>query len=194
MGIAHEAARAVGGAMRNVHAGRETLVSRRIAGPMAPRIRVTSPDLPAHGELPVSSTVEASGTARPPTLEWIHVPEDAQSIVLICEDPDAPFPDPFVHWMVYGIPVTTTSIEGGRAGANAAHAAQGVEGKNSKLTVGFAPAAPPPGHGVHHYFFQVFALDTAQQLDAGLGRNALVDHLKDHVVGWGELVGTYERR
>jgi phosphatidylethanolamine-binding protein (PEBP) family uncharacterized protein len=66
-------------------------------------------------------------------------------------------------------------------------------GQNSKLDLGFTPAAPPPGHGVHHYHFQVFALDRPVQLDPGAGRGDLLDVMKGHVTGWGELVGTYER-
>ncbi len=58
----------------------------------------------------------------------------------------------------------------------------------------FAPAAPQRGHGVHHYHFQVFALDAATNLEPGIERSALVDLLKGHVVAWGEIVGTYERR
>jgi phosphatidylethanolamine-binding protein (PEBP) family uncharacterized protein len=38
----------------------------------------------------------------------------------------------------------------------------------------------------------VFALDTDMGID-GLGRGALVDHMRGHVLSWGEIVGTYER-
>ena len=54
-----------------------------------------------------------------------------------------------IGW-VYGIPSTTTSLDG---------ASTGREGKNSKLEPGFTPAEPPPGQGLHHYHVQVFALD-----------------------------------
>ena len=58
----------------------------------------------------------------------------------------------------------------------------------------FTPAAPPAGHGVHHYHFQVFALDTEIELQDGAGRHTLLEAMRGHVVTWGELVGTYERR
>ena len=67
-------------------------------------------------------------------------------------------------------------------------------GKNSKLSTGFTPAAPPPGHGPHHYHFQVFALDVALIDPPGIGRGSLVDRMKGHVLAWGEIVGVYERR
>jgi len=57
-------------------------------------------------------------------------------MVLVAEDPDAPTPKPFVHWLVYGIPTSVSSLQG----------AQRLEGKNSMLAEGFTPAAPPAGH------------------------------------------------
>jgi phosphatidylethanolamine-binding protein (PEBP) family uncharacterized protein len=90
-----------------------------------------------------------------------------------------------VHWIVYGIRASARLLDA-RTSAARQH------GKNSKFGTDFLPIAPPPGHGVHHYHFQVFALDTETEID-GLGRGALVDHMEGHVLAWGELVGTYER-
>jgi Raf kinase inhibitor-like YbhB/YbcL family protein len=106
----------------------------------------------------------------------------------MCEDPDAPFPEPFVHWIVYGIPPTVHALDGARA-------TQWKEGRNSKLQTGFTGAAPPSGHGVHHYHFQVLALDKPlDQEEPGLGRGALLSAMRGHVLAFGDLVGTYERR
>jgi hypothetical protein len=185
MGIAHEAAKTVGRAIGNVHAGVDKLVSRRLAAAMTPRIPVTSTAFADGGALSPSSTVDGDG--YPPVLEWSDIPSQAKSIAVVCEDPDAPFPEPFVHWLVYALPPSAQAVD-----PQAVAAAR--EGKNSKMTVGFAPAAPPPGHGVHHYHFQVFALDVAtSRLAAGLGRGALVEAMSGHVIAWGEVVGTYER-
>jgi Raf kinase inhibitor-like YbhB/YbcL family protein len=186
MGIAHEAAKPVGRAAPDVRAGEDKLVSRKLAPSMTPRIAVTSTAFAHRGALPPSSTVDGDG--YPPVLEWSDVPAHAKSIVVVCEDPDAPAPEPYVHWMVYGLPPSAQLLEPQTlAGAK--------EGKNSRLTVGFTPAAPPPGHGTHHYHFQVFALDVStSRLEAGLGRSALVDAVRGHVIAWGEVVGTYERR
>ena len=93
-------------------------------------------------------------------------------------DPDAPFPEPYVHWMVYGI------------APNASFGERYNEGKNSKLAIGFTPAAPPRGHGLHHYHFEVFALDAATDYDPGVGRSQLLEQMKGHVLGWGEVIGT----
>ncbi|HEX6245787.1 MAG TPA: YbhB/YbcL family Raf kinase inhibitor-like protein, partial [Polyangiales bacterium] len=115
---------------------------------------------------------------------WDHLRGAARSFALICEDPDAPFPQPFVHWIVYDIPDDARSIE-------PVHAWQ--HGKNSLLQLGYTGAAPPPGHGTHHYHFQLFALDVAHLPARGIGRRAFVSALRGHIVAWGELVARYGR-
>jgi hypothetical protein len=183
MKIADEAVHAVGHAIRKVHAGSDKLISQKVAGQMAPAIAVASPAFADQARLPISCTVDGAG--MPPTLEWGNVPAKTQTIVVVCEDPDAPLPEPFVHWVVYEIPASARSL-------NAQTSEEYERGKNSKFAIGFIPAAPLPGHGVHRYHFQVFALDTETEIDA-LGRSALVAHMTGHVLAWGELVGTYER-
>jgi phosphatidylethanolamine-binding protein (PEBP) family uncharacterized protein len=44
---------------------------------------------------------------------------------------------------------------------------------------------------VHHYHFQVFALDTVLMLDPGKDRKTLVEAMKDHVLASGEVMGTF---
>ena len=38
------------------------------------------------------------------------VPREARALALIVEDPDAPTPNPFVHWLVTGIPPNAQSV------------------------------------------------------------------------------------
>src|SRR3954469_20948103 len=104
MGIAHEAVKAVGRAIQGVKAGPEKLVSRTLAATIAPRLHVTSPAFAPRAPLPIASTIDGDGV--PPPIAWTGVPADSKSIVMICEDPDAPFPEPFVHWIAYGLTPT----------------------------------------------------------------------------------------
>lgn len=184
MGIAHKTAAAVGHAISGVHAGDDKLASHKLAGQLPATITVQSPDFNAGEALPISSTIDGAG--EPPALSWDAVPSDTVSLVLICEDPDAPFPEPFVHWIAYAIPATTRAIATPLPSAV-------IEGQNSTLKSGYTPAAPPPGHGLHHYHFQLFALDTVSTLEPNVGRSALLEHMRGHVLAWGELVGTYQR-
>ena len=186
MSTGHEIGHALGHALRDVRAGTERIVSRRLADAMPPRLAVTSAEF-AHGEsLPVASTVDGAG--RAPTVAWSGLPPGTKSVALVCEDPDAPFPEPFVHWLAYGISPGAASVGPEVPSSDAIHF-----GKNTKHGIGYAPAAPPPGHGVHHYHFQVFALDTPVDLEPGADRAMLVARMKGHIVGWGELIGTFER-
>ena len=184
MGIAHDVVTAVGHALTNIRAGTDKLASRKLVPTLAPTLSIRSPIFKDGEPLPISCSVDGEGEAPP--LSWDAVPEHTATLVLLCEDPDAPFPDPFLHWSIYAIPATARSIATPLPEC-------AIEGQNSTLKTGFTPAAPPAGHGVHHYHFQLFALDTASTFEPGTGRGALLEHMRDHVIAWGELVGTYQR-
>ncbi len=184
MSFAHDVTKKVGRAIGGMRAGVEKIVSRKLGNEQNKTLSVASPDFHAGGPLPRSASKDGEGI--PPTIGWGNAPEGARAFVLICEDPDAPIPEPFAHWLVYGIPAGQTMLDAStRAGLR--------EGKNSNLQVGFTPAAPPRGHGVHHYHFQVFALDSELGLGPGVGRHELVEAMRGHVIAWGEVVGTWER-
>jgi Raf kinase inhibitor-like YbhB/YbcL family protein len=183
MGLAESAAFTVGKALRGWRAGELKLASRKLGLRAPGAITVTSPAFAHREMLPLSATADGDGV--PPPIAWQGVPSFARALVLVCEDPDVPFPKPFVHWLVYGI---SASADGSLA--TASH----LEGKNSMMTRGFTPAAPPHGHGRHRYHFQLFALDRQLELAAGAGRSALLEAMRGHVVAWGELIGAYERR
>ena len=44
------------------------------------------------------------GSDASPALKWEDVPPAAKSLALIVDDPDAPRPEPWVHWLVWNIP------------------------------------------------------------------------------------------
>ena len=184
MGIAHDVSVAAGHVMSGVHAGEKKLAAHKVADGIAPSIEVHSIAFEAGAALPISCTVD--GVGAPPPLSFHGVPASATSLLVLCEDPDAPFPEPYLHWAVYGIPGSAEDLDAQSQGSY-------LSGQNSKLDLGFTPAAPPPGHGVHHYHFQVFALDRTAGSDTGMGRTDLLDAMKGHVLAWGDLVGTYQR-
>jgi Raf kinase inhibitor-like YbhB/YbcL family protein len=184
MGIVHEASVVAGHAIQGIRAGAEKLAARKLAAGLEPAIEVRSVAFEPGTPLPISCTVD--GVGAPPPLSFGAVPEGAQSLVVLCEDPDAPQLEPFLHWSVYGIPSSASSVD-----AQTQHDFR--IGENSRTEAGYTPAAPPPGHGVHNYHFQVFALNVPLELGAGAERDALFDAMKGHVLAWGEIVGSYER-
>ena len=184
MGIVHDVSVAAGHAIQGIRAGAGKLASHKLAEGIAPSLEVRSVAFEPGVPLPISCTVD--GVGAPPPLSFAGVPPSAKSLVVLCEDPDAPLLEPFVHWLVYGIPGTATAVD-----AQTQHEYR--LGENSKSESAYTPAAPPPGHGLHHYHFQVFALDLLLELAEGADRDQLLEAIKGHVLAWGEIVGTYER-
>lgn len=183
MDLPKRVAHLAGEALSPVRAGSQKLAAKRF-DLAVPTLSVTSEWFENGGPLPARCTVDGEGL--PPPLLWSEPPPATRELVLICEDPDAPLAEPFVHWLVYDISAETRALDAEKA----THARQG---QNSKLQNRFAPAAPPPGHGVHHYHFQLFALDAPLALDQGEGRGRLLDYMEGHVIAFGEIVGTYVR-
>ena len=71
-----------------------------------------------------------------------------------------------------------------------------LQGRNSwpsGRTTGYRGPAPPPGHGVHHYHFKLYALDCELKLNPAVDKDTLVKATDGHVLAQAELVGTYQR-
>ena len=127
-----------------------------------------------------------------PPMGWSNVPDTARSLVLIVEDPDAAKPKPFVHWIVYGIPPEVSTLPQGRPTTPRLDQPAGaVQGLNSTGVTGYFGPKPPKGDPAHHYHFQLFALDRPLALQPGATRQDLLKAMDGHVVGKGDLVGTY---
>jgi Raf kinase inhibitor-like YbhB/YbcL family protein len=129
-----------------------------------------------------------------PPLGWSDPPSATRGLALVLDDPDAPTPEPWVHWLLYNIPPSVKSLPEGvpttRTLTQPPGAAQGL---NSWQKPGYRGPAPPPGHGTHHYHFKLYALDTALGLNAGLDKRAVLDAIKGHILAETELIGTYAR-
>ena len=163
-------------------AGDARLAWRKL-GAKPSKIEVIS-DFAGGESIPYAHSADGGGFAPP--VSWIGAPQKAQSLALVVEDPDAPTPNPFVHWLVYGIPPQAQS-----AGAALAGGAQ--QGRNSMLRPGWTGCAPPRGDHAHRYVFQLFALDRAPQLIGRVGRSALLEAMRGRIIGLGLLIGTYRR-
>jgi Raf kinase inhibitor-like YbhB/YbcL family protein len=148
-------------------------------------IELSSPAFEPGGSIPTKHTGEGQNVS--PALRWSGLPEGTKEIALICDDPDAPRTEPWVHWVVYKIPAERTGLpEGG--------AQEALEGKNDFGTQGYGGPMPPRSHGVHHYRFKIYALDAELEAVAGLTKDRLLEAIEGHILDEGELIGTYERR
>jgi Raf kinase inhibitor-like YbhB/YbcL family protein len=191
MSVVEGISRLAGHLLRPLRSGDDKLAGARPnANPGQATLRellVSTKSFPEDGPIPARYAGEG---AAPPELRWSGVPREAQELVVLCEDPDAPMPKPCVHWVLYGIAPLSSSLPEGFSPEATPGAVK--SGKNSTGRVGFMGPKPPRGHGVHHYHFQVFALDSTLTLGAGADRDALVAAMKGHVIATGEVVGTYE--
>lgn len=155
-------------------------------------------------ELELTSSAFSRGQAIPrdytcdgddmsPPLAWERVPPGTESLVLIVDDPDAPDPAApkmtWVHWILYNIPPSTTSLPPGVSRADLPPGTR--EGLNDWKRTGYGGPCPPIGR--HRYFHKLYALDV-QLPDLGTPtKAALEEAMADHILVSAELVGTYER-
>jgi Raf kinase inhibitor-like YbhB/YbcL family protein len=183
---------AVGHALRNRRAGLEKIAFNLIdlrAGTSS--IEVSSLAFNDHEPIPAQYTADGSGTSPP--LDWTGIPAGAASLVLIVEDADAPTPHPLVHAIAVGLAAQDGSLPEGALN-DSGHAGPGIRiGRNSYLQAGWLPPDPPPGHGVHRYAFQLFALAGEPDFSDTPGRDAVLEAIQEHAIASGCLIGTYER-
>jgi Raf kinase inhibitor-like YbhB/YbcL family protein len=148
-------------------------------------ITVTSPAFATGEPIPRKHAYRPEGQNISPALRWAGVPEGAKELALLCDDPDAPMAEPWVHWMLYGIPATAAGLD--------ERERKGVAGENSWEEGGYGGPFPPKGHGIHHYHFKLYALDAPLGLKPGATKAELLKAMKGHILAQGELVGTYSR-
>ncbi len=183
---------AVGHALRSQRAGLDKIAFQTVdlRGGMA-AITVQSVAFADHAPIPAQYT--ADGAGRSPPLHWTGVPAQAASLVLIVEDADAPTPQPLVHAIVVDLPAGDGGLPEG-ALPSKDHDGSGLAvGRNSYLQVAWLPPDPLPGHGVHRYAFQLFALEAGALFDSTPGRDALLDAIRERGLASGCLFGTYQR-
>ena len=138
------------------------------------------------------------GQDMSPPLTWQHVPQVTRELALICDDPDAPTPEPWVHWLIYNLPPETESLperipRDGQITAPVT-ARQGCNSWPKGDNLGYMGPMPPRGHGLHHYHFKLYALDIPLNLPPCVDRAQLLAAMSDHILATAELMGTYERK
>jgi Raf kinase inhibitor-like YbhB/YbcL family protein len=184
---------AIGAAMSPIRAGEEKIASRQPGAVGPSTLRITSNSFLPNQSIPVKYTPQGENVS--PSLSWSGVPANAREPVLICEDPDAPMAKPFVHWILHRLPPSVTELpEGVPTERELKQFGGAVQGQNDFKTRGWKGPQPPIGHGVHHYHFQLFALDTQLSLGPEATLEELSKAMKGHVIAEGEIVGTHERK
>ncbi len=159
----------------------ETPTAKEPASPLT----IASPAFEANGAIPRKYSRDGDNISPP--LVFAGVPEQTRELALIVDDPDAPRPEPWVHWVVYRIQPATSQLAAGALPGGA------VEGLNSSGAFGYGGPAPPKGHGTHHYHFKLYALSAPLEAPAGLDKAKLLAAMSSKIIAEAQLVGTYER-
>jgi Raf kinase inhibitor-like YbhB/YbcL family protein len=147
---------------------------------------LTSPSFENNAEIPRKFSCD--GGDINPELQIQNVPDGTKSLALVMHDPDAPLPGGFTHWVMWNIDPAVPYIKDESVPPGA------VEGMNGAGKVGYLGPCPPPGHGVHHYQFRLYALDSLLELPATAKVTDLEAEIEKHLIETAELVGLYERK
>lgn len=117
-----------------------------------------------------------------PELSIEELPENVKSLAIIVKDPDAKNGD-YCHWVVWDVSPKKIINE---------NSSPGIEGRNSKGENKYAGPCPPIG--MHHYHFQVYALDTKlSSLPPSSNERELIKAMENHIIAKGELIGLYKK-
>jgi Raf kinase inhibitor-like YbhB/YbcL family protein len=157
-------------------------------------MQLSSPAFANGGRLgPAQVNNRCGGSNRSPALEWAGAPSGARSYALTLFDPDAGGGRGFWHWLVFKIAAGVTGLPEGAGNGNGLP--QGaMQAENDFGEAAYGGACPPPGSGIHHYEFTLYALDvatvpSAEQMKSG----DLAADLKAHALATAQLVGIYSR-
>lgn len=131
----------------------------------------------------IPSRYTCDGKNVSPPLRIEDVPEEAESVALVMDDPDAPG-GTFDHWLVWNIDPATTEIREGEA-------PEGVSGKNDFGDLSYGGPCPPSG--THSYRFKIYALDRTLDLAEGSTKGQLQQAMRGHVLEEHLLEGDYSR-
>lgn len=141
-----------------------------------------------NGLIPRKHTCDGADISPP--LTWTKPPAGTKSIVLICDDPDAPM-GTWDHWVLYGLSPETTSLpENVPPQKEVLKGAK--QGINDFRKIGYGGPCPPKGPA-HRYFFKIYALDTELNLPAGITKKDVEKAMKGHILAEGQLMGKYGR-
>ncbi len=156
-------------------------------------IKITSPAF-AEGEM-IPKKYSCDGEGVSPALKWENIPEDAKSLVLISDDPDAPA-GTWVHWVVYDMSPNISELPEDIPPVDLLEDIEGLnitgkQGVNSGHRIGYQPPCPP--YGTHRYYFKIYALDTMLNLKPGASKKKVLKTMEGHITAQGQLMGKYKR-
>ena len=151
-------------------------------------LSISSPEFKNEEKMPPKFTGDGKNVS--PRLEWSGIPEQARSLALITDDPDAPG-GTFTHWVIFNLPAESPGLP--EAVPNQPRLPDGsLQGRNDSGGVGYYGPYPPRGSR-HRYNFTLYALDKKLDLKAGASKEQLLGAMEGHILDQGRLFGVYQR-
>ncbi len=150
-------------------------------------IEVTSPAFKDGEMIPPRYTCDGADVSPP--LAWADVPKTAETIALICDDPDCPGRT-WVHWVLFNLPAGLKELaEAVPPDGELANGAK--QGLNDWRRIGYGGPCPPGG--TQGYFFKLYAVDVLLDLQPGATKAQLLQAMEGHILAQGQLMGKYKR-
>lgn len=172
--------------------GSALALARPESGTRVASLAITAPTIRRNAPIPPVHSAWYEDVS--PALSWGTVPAGTKSLTLLMEDPDAAIGKPFVHWVMWNVPPGQAGLpEAVPTDPQLPMLGNARQGRNTRGSVGYFGPRPPVGDKPHRYHFQVFALDTLLAIAPGSDRETLLAAMRGHVLGKGELVGTYQQ-
>ncbi len=134
---------------------------------------------------PIPRRFSCKGENISPPVQWSGVPDDARSLALVVDDPDAPS-GAYIHWIVFNIDPEQSTIGAGEVPPGARQA------DNSNGQPSYTGPCPPSG--THHYRFVVYVLRSPLTVPAGADTDRLLNAVEAKVTAKGILTGTFAAR
>ncbi|MGD9609127.1 MAG: YbhB/YbcL family Raf kinase inhibitor-like protein [Desulfovibrionaceae bacterium] len=148
---------------------------------------LTSAAFAHEGDIPSRHTCD--GDDLSPPLAFGGVPGGAKSLVLLCDDPDAPG-GVWDHWVLFNLSPGTPGLPEGLP-VQASYPDGSMTGKNSWGRLGYGGPCPP--RGAHRYYFSLYALDALLDLPAGASKKDVLVAAKGHILASATLMGRFSR-
>jgi len=170
-------------------------------GPVAPPMTMTVSGFSDGGQIPVKFSQAAEGVATgegtSPAITWANAPAATQSFFLHMHDMDLArnkTTDDQPHWVLWNIPGTATGLPEG-----VAKGSPRPDGSQQISATG--PMYRGPGAGAngpfHHYVFELFALDTKLDVQAGADafetRANVMKAIQGHILAKAVYGGLFKR-
>jgi Raf kinase inhibitor-like YbhB/YbcL family protein len=163
---------------------------------LPPMIHITIADFQDGGRVPNKYTCAASQNSPSPAISWTGAPANTQSYVLILHDPDPVLggsaTNDVLHWAIFDIPGDAKGLPEGIKPGDQADGAKQINNLGGNASY-MGPCAPP-GHGDHHYTFEIYALNAKLGLPASASRADLLSAMNGKVIAKGVYIGIFGQK